>query len=84
MAKHEELPIPIYNNLEPVYGGGSSLEEAQLRFDILKSKFKEFFGHTPQLFARSPGSIPLIPNSMFNAFVGPGSFIIFTRELKIM
>lgn len=57
MAKHEELPIPIYDNLEPIYGGGSSLEEAQLRFDTIKSKFIEIFGHSPQLFARSPGSL---------------------------
>lgn len=56
MATHDELPIPIYDNLEYVYGAGSSLEEAQLRFDILKSKFVENFGHSPQLFARSPGS----------------------------
>ena len=56
MAKHEELPIPIYNNLELVYGGGSALEEAQLRFDTLKSKFSEVFSNQPQVFARSPGS----------------------------
>ncbi|XP_020230217.1 galactokinase [Cajanus cajan] len=60
MAKHEELPIPIYDNLEPVYGGGSSLEEAQLRFDTFKSKFLEIFGHPPQIFARSPGRVNLI------------------------
>ncbi|XP_057416080.1 galactokinase-like [Lotus japonicus] len=60
MAKHEELPIPIYENLEGVYGDGSSLEEAQLRFDNLKSKFIQFFAHPPQLFARSPGRVNLI------------------------
>ncbi|AES92002.1 putative galactokinase [Medicago truncatula] len=60
MATHDELPIPIYDNLEHVYGAGSSLEEAQLRFDILKSKFVENFGHSPQLFARSPGRVNLI------------------------
>ena len=57
MAKHEELPIPIYSSLEPVYGEGSQLEEAQLRFDKLKSKFLEVFGHLPDVFARSPGLI---------------------------
>ncbi|CAL0325433.1 unnamed protein product [Lupinus luteus] len=60
MAKNEELPIPIYNNLEPVYGDGSQLEEAKLRFDNLKSKFLQVFGHSPQLFARSPGRVNLI------------------------
>ncbi|WVY89071.1 hypothetical protein V8G54_037991 (chloroplast) [Vigna mungo] len=54
MAKHEDLPIPIYDNLELVYGGGSALEEAQLRFLNLKSKFFEVFSHYPQVFARSP------------------------------
>ncbi|KAE9609997.1 hypothetical protein Lal_00006175 [Lupinus albus] len=60
MAKNEDLPIPIYNNLEPVYGDSSQLEEAQLRFDNLKSKFLKVFGHSPQLFARSPGRVNLI------------------------
>ncbi|XVF28183.1 hypothetical protein REPUB_Repub15cG0006900 [Reevesia pubescens] len=60
MAKHEELPIPIYSSLEPVYGEGSQLEEAQLRFDNLKSKFLEIFGHLPDVFARSPGRVNLI------------------------
>ncbi|KAK6254357.1 GHMP kinase N-terminal domain - like 6 [Theobroma cacao] len=60
MAKHEELPIPIYSSLEQVYGEGSQLEEAQLRFNKLKSKFLEVFGHPPDLFARSPGRVNLI------------------------
>lgn len=55
MAKHEELPVPVFSSLEPVYGGGSQLEEAQLRFDGLKSKFIEVFGRAPEVFARSPG-----------------------------
>ncbi|EEF43117.1 galactokinase, putative [Ricinus communis] len=60
MAKHEELPVPLYSSLEPVYGDGSQLEEAQLRFDKLKSKFLEVFGHPPDVFARSPGRVNLI------------------------
>ncbi|KAI4335005.1 hypothetical protein L6164_013694 [Bauhinia variegata] len=60
MANHAELPIPVYNNLEPVYGNGSQLEEAQLRYDNLKSKFNIIFGHPPQVFARSPGRVNLI------------------------
>ncbi|KAL1372371.1 hypothetical protein HN51_002539 [Arachis hypogaea] len=60
MAKHEELPIPIFQSLNDVYGEGSQLEEAKLRFDTAKSKFQEFFGHAPQLFARSPGRVNLI------------------------
>lgn len=55
MAKHEDLPVPVYSSLEPVYGDGSQLEEAQLRFDTLKSKFLHVFGHPPDVFARSPG-----------------------------
>lgn len=57
MAKHEELPIPIYSSLEHVYGDGSPLEEAQLRYDTLKSKFLQVFGHPPDVYARSPGPI---------------------------
>ncbi|XP_027120984.1 galactokinase [Coffea eugenioides] len=60
MARHEELPVPIYASLEPVYGGGSQLEEAELRFNLLKSKFREFFGHLPDVYARSPGRVNLI------------------------
>ncbi|KAK7329586.1 hypothetical protein VNO77_23756 [Canavalia gladiata] len=60
MAKHEELPVPVFKTLEPVYGSGPHLEEARLRFDNLKSKFLEIFGHQPQLFARSPGRVNLI------------------------
>lgn len=55
MAKHEELPVSVYSSLQPVYGEGSQLEEAQLRFDQLKFKFVEVFGHPPDVFARSPG-----------------------------
>ncbi|XP_010259220.1 PREDICTED: galactokinase [Nelumbo nucifera] len=60
MAKHEELSIPVYSTLEPVYGDESQLEEAQLRFDKLKAKFLEVFGHQPDVFARSPGRVNLI------------------------
>lgn len=63
MAKHEELPVPIFSTLEPVYGDGSQLEEAQIRFDKLKHKFIEVFGHQPDVYARSPG-LPLL--SSFN------------------
>ncbi|KAE8703399.1 Galactokinase [Hibiscus syriacus] len=57
---HDELPIPIYSSLEPVYGEGPQLEEAKLRFENLKSKFLEVFGHPPEVFARSPGRVNLI------------------------
>uniref|UniRef100_A0A2N9IPB5 Galactokinase N-terminal domain-containing protein n=1 Tax=Fagus sylvatica TaxID=28930 RepID=A0A2N9IPB5_FAGSY len=60
MAKHEELPIPVFSSLEPVYGEGSQHEEAQLRFDNFKSKFVQVFGHAPHVFARSPGRVNLI------------------------
>lgn len=55
MARHEELPIPIFSDLEPVYGSGSQLEEAQLRFKNLKAKFIDLFGQSPHVYARSPG-----------------------------
>lgn len=55
MAKHEDLPVPVFSSLEPVYGDGSQLDEAKLRFDVLKSKFVEVFGQAPDIFARSPG-----------------------------
>ncbi|KAH6808587.1 Mevalonate/galactokinase family protein [Perilla frutescens var. frutescens] len=60
MARHEELPVPVYSAIEPVYGTGSQLEEAELRFKNLKSKFVEFFGHPPDIYARSPGRVNLI------------------------
>ncbi|KAK4388369.1 Galactokinase [Sesamum angolense] len=60
MARHEELPVPVFKSLEPVYGTGSHLEEAELRFSKLKSKFNEFFGHPPDICARSPGRVNLI------------------------
>ncbi|KAK6930305.1 Galactokinase, N-terminal domain [Dillenia turbinata] len=60
MAKHEELPVPVFSSLDSVYGDGSQLEEAQLRFDIVKSKFLEFFSHEPEALARSPGRVNLI------------------------
>ncbi|KAK8527631.1 hypothetical protein V6N13_085449 [Hibiscus sabdariffa] len=60
MANHDELPVPIYSSLEPVYGEGAQLEEAKLRFENLKSKFLEVFGHPPEVFARSPGRVNLI------------------------
>ena len=53
---HEDLPIPTFSSLDPVYGDGSPLEEAQLRVQALKSKFAELFRDQPDLFARSPGS----------------------------
>lgn len=57
MARHDDLPVPVYKSLEPVYGSGSQLEEAELRFNKLKSKFVEFFGHSPDIYARSPGIV---------------------------
>ncbi|XP_077231970.1 mevalonate/galactokinase family protein [Tasmannia lanceolata] len=57
---HDELPIPIFSSLEPVYGQGSLSDEARLRFHHLKSKFLHLFGHQPHLFARSPGRVNLI------------------------
>ncbi|XP_010671022.2 galactokinase [Beta vulgaris subsp. vulgaris] len=60
MAKHEDQPVPIYSCLNPVYGDGSLLEEAKLRFDKIKSKFQQVFSHPPDIFARSPGRVNLI------------------------
>lgn len=57
---HEDLPIPIFSSLDPVYGGDSALEEAQLRIQNLKSKFAELFGDQPDVFARAPGRVNLI------------------------
>ncbi|KAI9119036.1 hypothetical protein K1719_009711 [Acacia pycnantha] len=54
---HEEFPVPVYDTLEPIYGEGSQLQEAQIRFEKLKSKFLAIFCQPPQVFARSPGWI---------------------------
>ena len=53
--KHEDEPVPIYSTLEEVYGDGSQLEEAQLRFNVLNDKFKDVFGSLPHVYARAPG-----------------------------
>lgn len=55
MAEIEDLPVPVYQNLEYVYGSGSPFEEAELRFDTVESKFVEIFGYYPDVYARSPG-----------------------------
>lgn len=55
MAKQEEVSVPIFSSLEPVYGEGSQLQEATRRFDVLMANFSQTFGATPQLVARSPG-----------------------------
>ncbi|GAA0167999.1 carbohydrate kinase [Lithospermum erythrorhizon] len=60
MAKNEELAVPTYSKLEEVYGSGSQLEEAEIRFKNLKDKFVELFGQVPDVFARSPGRVNLI------------------------
>ncbi|CAA7017070.1 unnamed protein product [Microthlaspi erraticum] len=60
MAKQEEVSVPIFSSLETVYGEGSQLQDATRRFDVLKEKFNQVFGATPQLFARSPGRVNLI------------------------
>ncbi|KAL9670009.1 hypothetical protein QQ045_007559 [Rhodiola kirilowii] len=60
MAKHEELPIPIFSSLAPVYGDGSELDEARIRYDNFKAKFQQLFGYPPDVIARSPGRVNLI------------------------
>ncbi|KAL9225484.1 hypothetical protein vseg_001401 [Gypsophila vaccaria] len=60
MAKHEDQPVPVYASLEHVYGDGSQLDEAVLRFDKIKAKFVEVFSNSPDVFARSPGRVNLI------------------------
>uniref|UniRef100_A0A0C9S9T9 TSA: Wollemia nobilis Ref_Wollemi_Transcript_6197_2086 transcribed RNA sequence n=1 Tax=Wollemia nobilis TaxID=56998 RepID=A0A0C9S9T9_9CONI len=59
MADAEEI-VPIFNNLEPVYGEGSLVDEARFRYDNLKSKFVELFGKEPEAYARAPGRVNLI------------------------
>ncbi|KAI3909180.1 hypothetical protein MKW98_012917 [Papaver atlanticum] len=62
MASTASENVPVFSSLESVYGGdgGSQLEEAQIRYDNLKSKFQQVFGHLPYVFARSPGRVNLI------------------------
>uniref|UniRef100_A0ACD5WFR6 Uncharacterized protein n=1 Tax=Avena sativa TaxID=4498 RepID=A0ACD5WFR6_AVESA len=52
--------VPALSSLEPVYGEGSPLDEARLRFDRLGDRFGELYGARPALFARSPGRVNLI------------------------
>jgi N-acetylgalactosamine kinase len=47
--------IPTLSSLEPVYGEGSQLDEARLRFARLGDRFEAVYGARPALFARSPG-----------------------------
>lgn len=54
VAGEAEL-VPTLSSLEPVYGEGSQLDEARLRFARLGDRFQAVFGARPALFARSPG-----------------------------
>ncbi|KAM7484953.1 hypothetical protein LguiA_000962 [Lonicera macranthoides] len=58
MARHEDLSVPVYSTLQPVYE--SQIEEANLRYDRLKSKFIQLYGAPPDAYARSPGRVNLI------------------------
>lgn len=60
----EDLPVPVFSTLEPVYGDASLLEEAHLRFDKLTSKFLDVFGCLPDVYARSPGDLIAIFSSL--------------------
>ncbi|KAL2611609.1 hypothetical protein R1flu_023301 [Riccia fluitans] len=59
MADVEEH-IPVYSSLQEVYGKGEKLSKAQSRYQILKRKFFEYYGHIPELYARAPGRVNLI------------------------
>jgi hypothetical protein len=50
--------VPALSSLEPVYGAGSPLDEARLRFGRLGDRFRDVYGARPALFARSPGPSP--------------------------
>ncbi|CAM0877691.1 unnamed protein product [Alopecurus aequalis] len=52
--------VPTLTSLEPVYGAGSPLDEARLRFDRLGDRFRDLYAARPALFARSPGRVNLI------------------------
>ncbi|CAL4945264.1 unnamed protein product [Urochloa decumbens] len=52
--------VPTLTSLEPVYGGGSQLDEARLRFSRLGERFQAVYGARPAFFARSPGRVNLI------------------------
>ncbi|KAL3682927.1 hypothetical protein R1sor_000949 [Riccia sorocarpa] len=59
MADVEE-PVPVFTSLQGVYGKGDTLYEAQSRYQRLKTKFFETYGHIPDLYARAPGRVNLI------------------------
>lgn len=56
----DEDLIPALSSLEPVYGAGSALDEARLRFARLGDRFRALYAAGPALFARSPGRVNLI------------------------
>ena len=53
--------VPTLSSLEPVYGEGSQLDEARLRFARLGDRFQAVQGARPALFARSPGRCSPLP-----------------------
>eukprot|EP00252_Welwitschia_mirabilis_P002241 TRINITY_DN1214_c0_g1_i1.p1 TRINITY_DN1214_c0_g1~~TRINITY_DN1214_c0_g1_i1.p1 ORF type:complete len:503 (-),score=99.97 TRINITY_DN1214_c0_g1_i1:486-1994(-) len=59
MSDAEQL-VPVFSSLDAVYGEGSLLDEAQLRFNHMKAKFVELYGKEPEVFARAPGRVNLI------------------------
>ncbi|BBN15817.1 N-acetylgalactosamine kinase [Marchantia polymorpha subsp. ruderalis] len=53
--------VPTFASLEDVYGQGSSLLEAQGRYQRLRQKFCELYGQgEPELYSRAPGRVNLI------------------------
>ncbi|CAN6302915.1 unnamed protein product [Urochloa humidicola] len=52
--------VPTLSSLEPVYGQGSQLDEARLRFARVGERFQAIYGARPAHFARSPGRVNLI------------------------
>ncbi|BBN16733.1 N-acetylgalactosamine kinase [Marchantia polymorpha subsp. ruderalis] len=59
MADAEEH-VPVFKSLKDVYGNKETLWEAQLRYQKLKTRFFELYGHIPELYARAPGRVNLI------------------------
>ena len=52
----QDLPIPEYDSLEPVYGGDGDYNDATAyRYKKLKERFIAIYGHAPSVYARSPG-----------------------------
>ncbi|KAK2459880.1 hypothetical protein APHAL10511_008080 [Amanita phalloides] len=70
VAMAAEQPVPVYTNLQDLYGSlGTSLDHIT-RWDNLAKEFQERFGKKPTYIARAPGRVNLIGEHIDYSLLG--------------